>query len=495
MTHFWRTVLVLGCLALVGAGTAGAQDRNRNPHGPMKEQCSTCHKAEAWTPVSLSRKFDHSKYGFALQGAHSSTPCKSCHQSLDFAGTTSTCAACHKDVHSGELGTDCSRCHSARNFLDRTEMVRMHQLTRFALNGSHAGLDCTACHAPAPQGRLVFVNHASTCVECHRQNYQLAKSPDHQGGGFPTDCNQCHSTTLWTAARFSHAGTRFPLTGAHRVASCGQCHLTPNYSATSTVCVSCHQRDYDNATVPDHKASQFPTDCTGCHTTASWTGGAFDHSVTAFPLTGGHKAAACQQCHGDGVYKGKSTLCVSCHQTDYNQTTSPNHVSAQFPTDCSACHTTIVWTTATFNHSATAFPLTGLHQTATCQQCHSDGVYKGKNMACVACHQTDYTTAANPNHQAAQFPPTCQDCHTTLTWLGATFDHDAQWFPVYSGQHRGKWSTCADCHTNPGNFTVFSCLTCHEHSQSQMDSKHQGNSGYRYNSQQCYSCHPDGRSG
>ena len=57
----------------------------------------------------------------------------------------------------------------------------------------------------------------------------------------------------------------------------------------------------------------------------------FDHSATAFPLTGAHRAVACQQCHGDGVYHGKSAVCVSCHQADYDRTTDPNHRTAQFP--------------------------------------------------------------------------------------------------------------------------------------------------------------------
>jgi hypothetical protein len=40
---------------------------------------------------------------------------------------------------------------------------------------------------------------------------------------------------------------------------------------------------------------------------------------------------------------------------------------------------------------------------------------------------------------------------------------------------------------------VFSCTTCHL--KSQTDSKHQGKSGYVYNSANCYACHPRGRAG
>ncbi|HET9039456.1 MAG TPA: hypothetical protein VFN40_04765, partial [Gemmatimonadales bacterium] len=67
--------------------------------------------------------------------------------------------------------------------------------------------------------------------------------------------------------------------------------------------------------------------------------------------------------------------------------------------------------------------------------------------------------------------------------------------PIYSGAHAGRWASCATCHTNAANFQAFTCLTCHEHAKSTMDSKHSGRSGYVYDSQACYSCHPRGRAG
>ena len=89
----------------------------------------------------------------------------------------------------------------------------------------------------------------------------------------------------------------------------------------------------------------------------------------------------------------------------------------------------------------------------------------------------------------------CTTCHTsTVTWKGATFDHDQQYFPIYSGKHLQKWSTCADCHVNSSNYTVFECILCHEHSnKSKVDADHQGKPGYVYKSTACYACHPTGR--
>ena len=114
---------------------------------------------------------------------------------------------------------------------------------------------------------------------------------------------------------------------------------------------------------------------------------------------------------------------MACHLTNYNNTTTPKHAAAGFPTDCAACHSTVVWTDAVFDHQKTLFPLTGAHLAVACSTCHSDGVYKGKSTACVSCHLTDYNTTATPKHSAAGFSTHCATCHSTATWAGAVFDH------------------------------------------------------------------------
>ncbi|HVB30979.1 MAG TPA: hypothetical protein VNE60_05575, partial [Gemmatimonadaceae bacterium] len=261
-----------------------------------------------------------------------------------------------------------------------------------------------------------------------------------------------------------------------------------------TACVSCHQADYAKTSSPPHAAAGFPTTCETCHSTANWTSATFDHNATKFPLTGAHLAVACNACHGDGVYAGKPTACVSCHQADYAKTSSPPHAAAGFPTTCELCHSTTNWTSATFDHNATKFPLTGAHVTLACNACHGDGVYAGKPTACVSCHLTDYNGTNNPAHAAAGFPQTCDQCHTTTTWSGATFNHDGSFFPIYSGTHQNRWTQCADCHTSPTNFAVFTCTgACH--AQATTDSHHSGVSGYRYESNACYACHPRGQGG
>jgi hypothetical protein len=115
--------------------------------------------------------------------------------------------------------------------------------------------------------------------------------------------------------------------------------------------------------------------------------------------------------------------------------------------------------------------------------------------ACADCHLDDYQGTTNPDHQASGFPTTCESCHRTTRWRDISgFDHDGLYFPIYSGKHRGRWSDCSDCHTVASNYSSFSCLGCHPHSDRQeTDGHHREVGGYTYDSAACYSCHPRGR--
>ncbi|MBL0178389.1 MAG: hypothetical protein IPP98_04585 [Gemmatimonadetes bacterium] len=115
---------------------------------------------------------------------------------------------------------------------------------------------------------------------------------------------------------------------------------------------------------------------------------------------------SCASCHADGVYRGKPTTCISCHQTDFSRTTTPPHAAAGFSTTYSPPHDDAVGR-ATFNHGTTAFPLTGAHITTSCATCHLNNVYRGLPATCISCHQQDCTSATNPSHPGSAFPTTC----------------------------------------------------------------------------------------
>ena len=450
--------------------------------------CQQCHRFDQWQ----NARFDHAKFtGFELRGVHAQLDCSQCHVGGLYRGTSSDCFSCHaaqfnatrnpNHVKAG-LPHTCSTCHTTVSW--QGALFDHQAFSGFPLTGAHAQLDCSRCHVA---GR--FAAASAECYSCHRADFDRAKNPDHSSRVFSTRCESCHNTTSWDGAQFDHGLTSFPLTGAHTTVTCQQCHTNGRYAGTPTDCAACHLEDYNQTSSPNHAAAGFPTDCSLCHSTAQWPGATFDHSHTGFPLTGAHATQSCQQCHVNGQYAGLSAECAACHQDAYNATQNPNHAAAGFPLDCSLCHSTAQWSGAVFDHSQTRFPLTGSHRSVACASCHVNGTYRGTPTDCFACHRQEYETVTDPNHAAAGFPTTCATCHNTSHWSGASFDHR---FPIYHGKHKGKWQTCADCHTNPANYASFTCLNCHAHEKAKMDDKHKHVNGYVYDSPSCLSCHPNG---
>jgi hypothetical protein len=374
----------------------------------------------------------------------------------------------------GKLSEECTVCHTAERWVPvRISASFDHSKKGFPLAGAHATTACRSCHAS-----LDFHGAARDCASCHR---------DVHNGELGTDCGRCHTPRSFidrSGMKRAHQLTRFPLSGSHLSLDCEACH-TPTaqgrlrFVNTPAQCVECHQAQYDAAKDPDHVAGRFPQDCSKCHATTVWANARFNHDVAGFPLTGAHRAISCAQCH-TGPNARAGTQCQSCHQQDYAETTNPGHAAAGFPTTCQTCHSTTSWSGSAFNHDGTGFPLTGAHRVASCVQCHIGNSYSNMSTACVSCHQQDYNTTTNPGHTSAGFPTTCETCHTTTVWTGATFNHT--WFRV---PHHGV-SACAQCHTS-SNYAQFDCITCH--TKSRTDGDHRGVSGYVYNSTNCYACH------
>jgi nitrate/TMAO reductase-like tetraheme cytochrome c subunit len=314
-----------------------------------------------------------------------------------------------------------------------------------------------------------------------------------------SDCSRCHTPSSWLVNNITnlHQISRFPLVGAHKTADCFQCHKSESlarYDVPGIDCIDCHRHNYVSTTAPNHASARFSEDCSICHPVNSfqWTGAGFNHNF--FALVQGHASPACAECHTTGLYSDANPECVSCHQTDYNSTTNPNHTASSFPVTCQNCHTLAPgWKPASFNHNA--FPLTLGHAGPTCIDCHKNGNYSTTPTDCYSCHQTDYNNTSNPKHQTLGFSTVCTQCHTTNPdWKPASYrEHDAKSFPIYSGKHRGEWTNCSECHTNTSNYSVFSCLNCHEHNKASMDSKHRGENGYSYDSASCLKCHPTGK--
>lgn len=474
--------------------------------------CAACHTTVVWS----AGPFDHASAsgGFSLVGAHEPLACSSCHAATpDFeplfaAAGQDDCLSCHEADranavldHSGFPET-CTQCHTTSAWEGATaDHVTLSG--GFALVGSHIDLDCSACHA-ADLTPIWTPATQNDCVACHQSDYDATAGGiiDHVAAAFPTTCTECHGTDEWQSATFDHAGASggFTLVGAHEPLACASCHSEtggglPWDPQDQNDCVSCHASDAAAAT-PDHTA--FPSTCTTCHSPEAWPGATADHDLLSggFSLVGAHASIACESCHSGASGEvpwmpASQDDCVSCHASDA-ASALPDHTT--FPETCATCHTPEAWPGATVDHVSLSggFSLVGAHVTLACESCHSGASGEVPWMPasqddCQSCHTED-AAAATPDHTG--FPTTCTECHSVDQWQGAQIDHPQ--FPIFSGRHAGEWDSCQTCHVQPNDFAVFSCLTCHEHNQADMDDEHDGVGGYVYQSEACYSCHPNG---
>ena len=190
---------------------------------------------------------------------------------------------------------------------------------------------------------------SADCIVCHIDDVQHALSPPHEG--FPDTCGTCHRNDAWQPAEeFMHP---WPLNGAHEMIDCIACHLgsPPVYQGTPTLCVGCHQADYDSSPFPGHET--FPTTCENCHTTTAWTpaiGGT--HPENAFPIQNGAHSPYrqdCVSCHNPELGSsigGENTDCVGCHNGNHTRARmDPKHLEvgnyprgAAPPNFCLDCH-------------------------------------------------------------------------------------------------------------------------------------------------------------
>jgi hypothetical protein len=466
-----------------------------NPHGKdLKISCADCHVTSGWEINADSIRFSHDSTAMPLVGLHQQTNCRSCHVSLVFTDADPACIGCHTDVHEQTVGPDCERCHTPESWII-PNVARLHEQTRFPLQGAHASADCSECH---PSESLVRFDPLSIdCYGCHAQVYDINNNSDHTKAGPSPDCSECHFVWSYSWKEFSNHDAKFPIySGEHNGVwnDCSDCHTNPsNYGEFS--CINCHEHNQGDMNDEHNGVSGYSYNslaCYGCHPTGS-SAGSFNHNNTGFPLTGAHINTECQKCHINGNTAILSD-CNACHQYDYNASVNPNHVSLQIPNTCETCHTTEPgWKPATFNIHNQYYALNGAHAGISndCTSCHN-GNYINSPNTCIGCHQDDYDQANEPPHAASQFSTECLTCHTETAWKPATFDHDGQYFPIYSGKHNGEWEACSDCHTNASNYARFSCIDCHEHNKQDTDNEHNGIGGYAYNSPACFACHPTG---
>jgi hypothetical protein len=438
-----------GKKTFLGLGTRCNQCHFDEHRGQLDQDCARCHDAAAFKPA----RFQHDKAAYHLEGKHAKVACEKCHprapdpsfdpgafpppvkpdvaryKPVPFA----SCSDCHKDPHLGRLGPACANCHTLAGWLvvrDLGKERSFHDKSRYPLRGAHLTVACQACHGPAPGKPPRFRNMAfKSCMDCHADAHLGQLTPPEPGK--PT-CDACHTVETFASPSYGlerHQKSRYPLQGAHRAVSCGECHKDdPKLrskipESTVRFLVASHRKplysiarfhvagplDRCETCHADPHAGQFAErvkkdGCAGCHDLAvSFTKTRFDHQRDSrFKLDGAHAKAACGSCHGKvrikgGVavrYKGLATTCAGCHPDSHAGQFAPRRGA---PTDCGRCHSTESFKKTTFVHAPpfTDFRLLGMHEKTACEKCHppvevAPGAksrrYKPLPRECEGCH-------------------------------------------------------------------------------------------------------------
>jgi hypothetical protein len=409
-----------------GIAFGSCTDCHADPHrGGFSQTCQSCHSPAGWNKISapgLGRAFDHSQTKFPLRGRHAEVQCVQCHAGGDFkkALAFQKCSDCHRpDFHGGQFagragGSECSSCHTVDGFKPSTFGLKEHAATAYPLQGKHAALQCGQCHIPKGKDTLFKIKF-QRCTDCHRDEHagQFAGAPH-----FNT-CERCHSLQRFLPSTFSlrrHNETPFGLTGSHVAVPCSDCHkqsanFKPRPSAvyhwTDLACTTCHADPHRGRFVGPMRQVALngkPLGCEACHSAQSWTEfSRFDHTRTAFALTGAHAAARCVDCHkpqnsGAGFinvdFKAAPVKCEACHADIHGMQFAKAGV-----TPCAGCHNSTKWKPSSFDHDRqTLFALQGAHRNVGCESCHRltrtvNGravvFYKPTPTACASCHGRD----------------------------------------------------------------------------------------------------------
>ncbi len=509
-----RTTKVGSAVSVVFSGLSSAcaschEDVHKGTAGPS---CESCHTTAEFKTV---KAYTH-QAGVAplLVGKHAAAACRACHTpsavaasrpadgakrtavAWKFKGTPTACATCHADPHATELGSACERCHDAGE--SGFVAIRFsHSATALPLTGRHEGLACRQCHAPrgagapgaAPSARqsgrddaghaLQFKGKTAACASCHK---------DVHLGQLGTRCEGCHATSGFAIAKYNHS--KVPpafFGGQHAALPCRACHKQESgtfpagqgtairFVGSGSACASCH------AAKDPHRGA-LGNDCERCHTPERWpsVSRAF-HKAGLFPLEGRHLTVACASCHLNGVTRGTPTKCFDCHwirrQDDLYQT--------RLGPDCESCHRPTSWTAVLWNHAQrTGVPVSGRHQTLSCDSCHTDRRFMGGTVACSSCHMQDYQRSARPNHAAAGFPLNCEVCHqpSQASWTQAVFTHSS--FSLV-GMHATQ--PCAACHkNNVYNGTPRDCVGCHTADYQKTATPNHAAAGFPTTCDQCH---------
>lgn len=428
-----------------------------------------------------------------LSNAHAEleglSKCTLCHD-IGNKVTNEKCLDCHTDIQdlikknrgyhsSSEVKSkDCFACHG-EHFGRKFDMVRFdqkkfkHDLTKYALEGGHAMVECRKCHIPEnildpkiKKREKTYLGLRQECATCHDDYHQRTLS---------VDCAKCHTVEKFKpATKFNHNMTKFKLTGKHVEVDCKECHKITTRSGKKfqqfanvphNDCMACHK---------DPHEKRIHGKCAQCHTEnifSEFVGRErFDHSTTHFFLRGKHKTVGCFECHKKSidpltVFMVRPIVhenqCAVCHKDVHER---------KFGNDCAKCHTENGWKSLksleSFNHSVTDFPLVGKHIDVDCKKCHKGRYTDPLDFyACKNCHE-DYHRSEFASKEGVT--PDCAECHSVMQAFTSTSytieRHQKTQFKL-EGAHLA--TPCFSCHVKEEKRWVFryigsTCMQCHK---------------------------------
>lgn len=496
-------------------------DGDRGLHGTLEEElagsCALCHSEHHGANFAIVNRqsfamagvpdpdvFDHSRLGFAIDGAHLELDCTACHTNAAVAvlppgekrylGLDRNCASCHEDPHEGQMQPACSACHGQEDFtVLRSEGHERH----LPLVGGHGDQDCRTCHAEGDAHALEAMGPgrkvaARTCQDCHDSPHAspflegVARAEQKIVGA---SCSLCHlaehlafdEETIEVSPAL-HAAGGFSLAAPHDQAACEDCHAGPaeDFAARypgrdQDTCSACHEDPHGGQFA---ESPFYQQDCLGCHAREHFDPHTFDldaHARARFVLDGSHAELSCEQCHERAhpdeprTFRGTPARCEACHDDVHDglfERREPKLVAHQGGT-CSACHQTTTFgadAQAAFDHARwTSFALAGAHLQSACEACHPrahqpdelgrsfgrvEAHFGGAIEGCASCHQDPH----GGRFEGPDMPRTvegrsgCARCHseTSFRAVTQTFEH-RRWtgFPL-EGAHGGL--DCLECH-------------------------------------------------
>jgi hypothetical protein len=191
----------------------------------------------------------------------------------------------------------------------------------------------------------------------------------------------------------------------------------------------------------------------------------------------------CANCHDRSNVRSQSALCLDCHKEIASDIDQRRGYHGRMPNsgqgECRACHAEhkgreadiVQLGRAQFDHQLTEFALGGAHRSVDCAGCHKPSEAWSKAPSnCADCHKSD-------DVHAGQFHQSCGECHSSVSWAAARFDHDRTEFKLTGAHER---IACNACHI-AGHYkpTPNSCNGCHA-----TDDEHRGSRG-----EDCGRCH------